>query len=209
MVGGSLLVHGIYNEGVTSVSVYLPGSQYWYDIRTGAVYTGGNHYKLDVSDESIPAFQQGGTIIPRKDRFRRSSTQMASDPYTLVIALNHTLEAEGELYVDDGRSYDYKKGAYINRRFVFSNGRLTSVNLAPDKSDKKIFSSNCVIERIILLGLKSQISKGGKTALVEPSNQRVDIESGPLMLRKGYYPSAVNVRKPNVRIDEDWSIAIL
>jgi len=209
MVGGSLLVHGIYNEGVTSVSVYLPGSQYWYDIRTGAVYTGGNHYKLDVSDESIPAFQQGGTIIPRKDRFRRSSTQMASDPYTLVIALNHTLEAEGELYVDDGRSYDYKKGAYIHRRFVFSNGRLTSVNLAPDKSDKKIFSSNCVIERIILLGLKSQISKGGKTALVEPSNQRVDIESGPLMLRKGSYPSAVNVRKPNVRIDEDWSIAIL
>lgn len=208
MVGGSLLVHGIYNEGATSVSVYLPGSQYWYDIRTGAVYTGGNHYKLDVSDESIPAFQQGGTIIPRKDRFRRSSTQMASDPYTLVIALNHSLEAEGELYVDDGRSYDYKKGAYIHRRFVFSNGRLTSVNLASDKLDKKIFSSDCVIERIILLGLKSQISKGGKTALVEPSNQRVDIESGPLMLRKGSYPSAVNVRKPNVRIDEDWSITI-
>lgn len=208
MVGGSLLVHGIYSEGATSVSVYLPGSQYWYDIRTGAVYTGGNHYKLDVSDESIPAFQQGGTIIPRKDRFRRSSTQMASDPYTLVIALNHTLEAEGELYVDDGRSYDYKKGAYIHRRFVFSNGRLTSVNLAPDMSDKKLFPSNCVIERIILLGLKSQISKGGKTAIVEPSNQRVDIESGPLMLRKGSYPSAVNVRKPNVRIDEDWSIKI-
>ncbi|KAH9308324.1 hypothetical protein KI387_036235, partial [Taxus chinensis] len=200
MVGGSLLVHGVYNEGATSVSVYLPGSQYWYDLRTGAVYTGGEHYKLDVSDESIPAFQQGGTIVPRKDRFRRSSTQMARDPYTLVIALNQSLEAEGELYVDDGRSYDYEKGEYIHRRFVFSNGRLTSVNLASDKSNKKSFSSNCSVERIVLLGLKPKISTGGRTAIVEPSNQRVDIESGPLKLRAGSYPSAAIVRKPNVPI---------
>lgn len=41
-------------------------------------------HNLDVSEETIPAFQRAGTIIPRKDRFRRSSTQMANDPYTLV-----------------------------------------------------------------------------------------------------------------------------
>lgn len=209
MIGGSLLVQGIYNEGATSVTVYLPGSQYWYDLRTGAVYTGGEHYKLGVSDESIPAFQRGGTIIPRKDRFRRSSTQMTGDPYTLVIALNRSLEAEGELYVDDGRSYDYEKGAYIYRRFVFSNGRLNSMNLASNKSNKKTLYSNCIVERIIILGLQSKISSGGRTALVEPSNQRVDIEAGPLRLRPKSYPSAVIVRKPNVPIDEDWSIKIL
>eukprot|EP01018_Ginkgo_biloba_P019091 Gb_13061 [translate_table: standard] len=209
MVGDSLLVHGVYSEGVTSVSVYLPGSRDWYDLRTGAVYPGGDHYKMEVSEKSIPAFQQAGTIIPRKDRFRRSSTQMADDPYTLVIALNHSLEAEGELYMDDGRSYDYNKGAYIHRRFVFSNGRLTSLNLASNKSGEKIFSSNCVIERIILLGLRLRISAGGKTALVEPSNHRVDLESGPLMLRQGSNPIAVIVRKPNVRIAEDWSIKVL
>ncbi|XP_057865762.1 probable glucan 1,3-alpha-glucosidase [Cryptomeria japonica] len=209
LVGGSLLVQGIYNEGATSVTVYLPGSQYWYDLRTGAVYTGGEHYKLGVSDESIPAFQRGGTIIPRKDRFRRSSTQMAGDPYTLVIALNGSLEAEGELYVDDGRSYDYEKGIYIYRRFVFSNGRLTSTNLASDKSNKKTLFSNCIVERIIILGLQSKISSGGRTALVEPSNRRVDIEAGPLKLRPKSYPLAVIVRKPNVQIDEDWSIKIL
>uniref|UniRef100_A0A0C9RX54 Probable glucan 1,3-alpha-glucosidase n=1 Tax=Wollemia nobilis TaxID=56998 RepID=A0A0C9RX54_9CONI len=208
MVGGSLLVHGIYNEGVTSVSVYLPGSKDWYDLRTGSVYTGGDHYMLDVTDESIPVFQQGGTIIPRRDRFRRSSTQMDRDPYTLVIALNRSSEAEGELYVDDGKTYDFEKGAYIHRRFVFSSGRLTSSNMASGVLHKK-FSSNRVIERIILLGLHSKISSGGRTALVEPSNQRVDIESGPLSLRPGSYPRAVVVRKPNVLIDEDWSIKIL
>lgn len=65
-------------------SVYLPGKELWYDFRTGSAYKGGKIHKLEVSEESIPAFQRAGTILPRKDRFRRSSTQMVHDPYTLV-----------------------------------------------------------------------------------------------------------------------------
>lgn len=66
------------------MSVYLPGKQSWYDFRTGTTYRGGITHQLEVSEESIPAFQKAGTIMPRKDRFRRSSTQMVNDPYTLV-----------------------------------------------------------------------------------------------------------------------------
>lgn len=65
-------------------SVYLPGKQSWYDLRTGTVYKGGVTHKLDVTEESIPAFQRAGTILTRKDRFRRSSSQMTNDPFTLV-----------------------------------------------------------------------------------------------------------------------------
>ena len=65
-------------------SVYLPGKQSWYDLRTGTVYKGGVTHKLEVTEESIPAFQRAGTILTRKDRFRRSSSQMTNDPFTLV-----------------------------------------------------------------------------------------------------------------------------
>lgn len=65
-------------------SVYLPGKESWYEVKTGVAYKGGRTHKLDVNEESVPAFQRAGTIIPRKDRFRRSSTQMVNDPYTLV-----------------------------------------------------------------------------------------------------------------------------
>ena len=64
------------------MTIHLTVSKYWYDLRTRAVYTRGEHYKLGVSNESILAFQRGGTIIPRKDRFHCSSTQMIGDPYT-------------------------------------------------------------------------------------------------------------------------------
>ncbi|XP_058070690.1 probable glucan 1,3-alpha-glucosidase [Magnolia sinica] len=205
MVGNSILVQGIYNEGAKHVSVYLPGGQSWYDLRTGVAYTGGTQHKLEVTEESIPAFQKAGTIVPRKDRFRRSSTQMVNDPYTLVIALNSSQAAEGELYVDDGKSYDFEHGAYIHRRFLFSDGKLTSSSIGPANAGEKRFSSDCVIERIIILGLLPR----AKGALIEPMNRMADIEPGPLMLRGGSKPVARFIRKPNVRIADDWTIKIL
>ncbi|GMI98099.1 glucosidase 2 alpha, PRIORITY IN SWEET LIFE 5, RADIAL SWELLING 3 [Hibiscus trionum] len=205
MVGNSLLVQGIYETRAKHASVYLPGKESWYDLRTGTTYKGGKTHKLEVSEESIPAFQRAGTIVPRKDRLRRSSTQMMHDPFTLVIALNSSQEAEGELYLDDGKSFDFKHGAYIHRRFVFSNGHLTSSNMASSTLGNSKFSSDCVIERIILLGY----TPGAKTALIEPGNQKAEIELGPLRFGGQHGGAAVTIRKPGVRVAEDWKIKVL
>lgn len=211
MVGSSLLVQGIFTERAKHVSIYLPEGQSWYSLSSGTAYKGGSSYKIEVMEECVPAFQRAGTILPRKDRFRRSSTQMINDPYTLVIALNSTQEAEGELYIDDGKSFEFLQGAYIHRRFVFSNGKLSSSNvvgpssLSLGKQDR--FSSDCIIDRIIILGYSLGSTK---TALVEPSNHKTDIILAPLnlgRLRSG--PSVVTIRKPNVRIADDWTIKIL
>ncbi|KAL2521192.1 putative glucan 1 [Forsythia ovata] len=205
MVGNSLLVQGIYTEKAKHVSVYLPGDQPWYDLRTGTAYKGGVTHKLEASEDSVPAFQRAGTILPRKDRFRRSSTQMENDPYTLVIALNSSQAAEGWLYVDDGKSFEFQQGAYIHRHFMYSDGKLTSSNMATAGSGSKKFASECIVERIILLGF----SPGPKNALIEPANEKVDIELGPLLLRGGRGSSVITIRKPNVRIADDWTIKIL
>ncbi|KAK2445095.1 Glycosyl hydrolase family 31 protein [Trifolium repens] len=205
MVGNSILVQGIYTEQAKHASVYLPGKQPWYDLRTGTVYKGGVTHKLDVTEESIPAFQRGGTILTRKDRFRRSSTQMANDPFTLVIALNSSQAAEGELYIDDGSSFGFLEGAFIHRRFIFANGKLTSVDVAPTSVGNVRHKSDVVIERIILLGH----APGSKHALIEPSNQKVDLELGPLWVQRARSPLFTTIRKPNARVAEDWTIKIL
>ena len=36
----------------------------------------------------IPVYQRGGTIIPKKERIRRSSSLTHNDPYTLIVALD-------------------------------------------------------------------------------------------------------------------------
>ncbi|XP_057550322.1 probable glucan 1,3-alpha-glucosidase [Amaranthus tricolor] len=205
MVGNSIFVQGVYSEKAKHTSVYLPGGQYWYDMRTGTAYKGGVTYKLEVSDESVPAFQRAGTIISRKDRYRRSSTQMVNDPYTLVIALDSSHSAEGELYIDDGKSFEFQRGAYIHRRFIFSDGKLTSINIAPSGNADKLFTTECVIERIILLGHTSR----PKSALIKPLNKEIEIEMGPLRLQRSQMASVLTIRKPNVRISNDWTIQIL
>uniref|UniRef100_A0A9I9DT50 Glucosidase II subunit alpha n=2 Tax=Cucumis melo TaxID=3656 RepID=A0A9I9DT50_CUCME len=204
MVGSALLVQGIYTKEAKKVSVYFPGKQSWYDFRTGTIYKGGVTHQIEVFEEGIPTFQKAGTIIPRKDRFRRSSTQMVNDPYTLVVALNSSQTAEGELYIDDGKSFEFKQGAFIHRRFVFSDGKLTSLNVGPIASSSTKFSSNCFIERIILLG-----HSGAKSALVEPENRKVDIELGPLHFLKGRRTSVLTIRKPNLLIRDDWTVKIV
>jgi len=45
----------------------------------------------------IPVFLRGGSIIPRRQRFRRSSLAMRSDPFTLLIALDEKVKRKRTL----------------------------------------------------------------------------------------------------------------
>lgn len=47
-----------------------------------------------------------------------------------MIALDEKGEAQGEIYLDDGESMAYQRGEYVKRRFEFSSGRLSSVDIS-------------------------------------------------------------------------------
>uniref|UniRef100_G3Q055 Glucosidase II alpha subunit b n=1 Tax=Gasterosteus aculeatus aculeatus TaxID=481459 RepID=G3Q055_GASAC len=88
--------------------------------------TPDNQSLIMVTMSSIPVFQRGGSIIPRKMRVRRSSSCMTHDPYTLYVALNLQRTAEGELYIDDGHTFNYEKKEFIHRRLSFAKNMLSS-----------------------------------------------------------------------------------
>ena len=137
--GTGLLVKPVVTEGAETVSIYLPPSTLYYDYFTYTIHKGtGSSITLPAPLENIPILMRAGHIIPRRDRPRRSSGLMRNDPYTLIIALTPESTADGELYVDDGESFEYEVGAYIHRRFSFSDGKLISEDLAmPAKNEKK------------------------------------------------------------------------
>ena len=131
MVGGSLLVAPVLHKGATSVEVYFPGNTVWYDYWT--------HEKMEVTGvktvptpyEKVPVFQRGGTIIPIRERVRRSAALMHEDPITLIVAPDKAGKASGTLYLDDGKSFDYQSGGKIYMRFTFDDGKLESKILTP------------------------------------------------------------------------------
>jgi len=191
------LVKPVLHAGQTSTDVYLPGQEPWYDVDTFVGYApnGGNILTMETPIDKMPVFQRGGSIIPRQLRVRRSSSLMAKDPYTLFVALDSKGEASGELYVDDGHSFDYQKGDYIRRRFSFSNGRL-SASTSTLKEAGKLDIDN-TIERVVVLGLKNAPS----SVTFEGTDVAVDFDFHAEQ-------NLLVLRKPDVKVVDDWTIAL-
>lgn len=118
---------------------------------------------------------------------------MEDDPYTLFVALNPQRAAEGELYIDDGHTFNYEKKDFIHRRLSFANNVLSSVNLAPDAQ----FSTRSWIERIVILGA----SKPNKVTLkaAEGQESQVEFEFDASM-------SVLTLRKPGMNAGLDWAV---
>lgn len=199
MIGSSLLVKPITTPGATSIDVLFPGdeTELWYDVKSMRSYQGGSTKTFtDISLATIPVYQRGGSIVPYKFRLRRSSTQMADDPFTLIVTLDSKGQAEGELYFDDSKSYNYRnKKEFVHRRFVLQDNVLQSINL--DKESK--FDSLAWIERVIVYG----VTASPKSVRIEYDNKE---QSAELQFTYDQTNKALLVRKPGVKINVDWKL---
>lgn len=203
-VGGTgLLAHPVVTEGAESVEVYLPDNEVYYDYFTYKTYSGHGKHTIAAPLDTIPLLMQGGHIIPRKDRPRRSSGLMKFDPYTFVIVLSRDQTASGELYVDDGDSFDYESGAYIRRAFSFADGILESKDIAVKGKLTSAYlktMKNVGLEKIIIVGAPASWSQ--KTSVV--------VGKGEAALEyheaQGGNASWALVKAPKVLIGEDWTI---
>eukprot|EP01050_Picozoa_sp_SAG11_P028490 SAG11_NODE_7632_length_1119_cov_0.878431_1_plen_188_part_10 len=167
IAGKDLLVKPVTAPGTTSLSVYLPGtaSTLWYDVLTAQPSAGGVDKVVETPLHRIPVFQRGGSIIPKRMRLRRSSVAMANDPYTLQVAMDHEGSASGDLYLDDGHSYDHaKKNAFQRRRFTWSGNTLSCVE-APAPFGNPVLPAplelppSVTVERVLVWGWPSAPSK--------------------------------------------------
>jgi alpha 1,3-glucosidase len=131
MVGSALLVQPVVAKDQHTQAVFLPGEgQRWYHYDTHALGVGPARITVDAPLGQPPVFYRGGSIIPRKDRVRRSSSLTWSDPYTLVVAVDANNQAAGRLYFDDFETFAYESGAYVDKAIVFRDGSLSSSDYA-------------------------------------------------------------------------------
>uniref|UniRef100_A0A674D350 Glucosidase II alpha subunit n=1 Tax=Salmo trutta TaxID=8032 RepID=A0A674D350_SALTR len=185
LLGEDLLVHPVTEEGARGVTAYLPGKgEVWFDVHTFQKHNGAQNLYIPVTISSIPVFQRGGSIIPRKARVRRSSSCMEHDPYTLFVALSPKRFAQGELYIDDGHTFNFdKQKQFIHRRFSFANNALSSRSV-------KFLSHIMFIFVVTLL----DFCLYGKESLLE-------FEFDTSM-------SVLTLRKPGVNAGLDWTVVL-
>ena len=64
--------------------------------------------------EALPARPQAAL---ESSLYRAELSVDQDDPYTLVVALDSKGCAEGDLYVDDGKSFAFERGVFAHRHF--------------------------------------------------------------------------------------------
>ncbi|XP_070507636.1 neutral alpha-glucosidase C-like [Chironomus tepperi] len=132
MLSDKLLVSPVLEPKSTFVIVRFPSTNgadegdIWYDIYDNyKKYDKVGTQGIEASEDKVPVFQRGGTIIPRKMEPRQSSFYMRDDPLTLFVAVDKDLKATGNVFIDDETSYKYRDGSYKMVDFKFDNMTLT------------------------------------------------------------------------------------
>jgi alpha 1,3-glucosidase len=150
MIGDSLLIRGVFNEGETEVDVYLPGTKdtLWYNFndKTATANHGGQTVSVDVSLQTIPVYVKGGSIVPMKLTERSSTEGMKDDPISLMVYPNSQGKATGLLYLDDGETTAHEAGEYVAVSIYFENGGITYQKIAGDWD----FDDSVIKEAIVI-----------------------------------------------------------
>ncbi|KAK4219231.1 2 subunit alpha glucosidase [Rhypophila decipiens] len=208
-----LLARPVTKEGQNSVDIWIPDDEVYYDYFTYNLIptTKGKKVTLDAPLDKIPLLMQGGHIFARRDRPRRSSALMKWDDYTLVVAVSKDgKSAEGDLYVDDGDSFDFEKGQYIRRKFVMEGSTISSVD-AEGRDTKGVKEGEWMkkmrgvsVDKIMVVGAPSSWANKKEVSVEsEGKSWSVEVEYSPAA--KGRAAFAV-IKKVGARIGADWKI---
>lgn len=198
MIGAALLACPITDPGVQLVNVFLPGfDEIWYDVQSLTPHKGGRTITLPVTMDTVPVFQRGGTIICRATGTGSCTEDFQKQPLSLTVALNSQEIAEGELYLDDGCTFNYADTkAFCLRTFKMESGRLCSRALSEEGS----FNSDTIIQSVTVMGQKRK-----------PSSVAVHVSAGAVEKHEFNFDerlSILTLNKLNLRAVTDWEIQV-
>jgi mannosyl-oligosaccharide alpha-1,3-glucosidase len=207
MVGSGLLAAPVLKEGNLERTVYLPGKEPWYDLFAPAAFgtaiRGGTEVTVSAPLDRMVAFQRGGSVIPKQERRRRSSQAMATDPYTLVVALDARGTADGELFMDDGSSYDYLNGAHVLRRFSYRDDTLSVSSVSG--TGMGFLGEDSAVERVVIMGRSGAVPTHAVIRRVAADDTAVHAD-----VTVDESTGVVVVRKPGVLAGKgEWSILLV
>lgn len=226
-----LLCKPVTTQGETSASVYISDAQVYYDYfshtayRPSASETTGRTVTVPAALHEIPLLIRGGSIVPTRERPRRSSPLMKHDPFTLRVALDVDGSAKGELYLDDGEGFGYQRGELVWRAF---QATTTHADVGKEKKREIVIRSNDLAS-----GMSSYVPTNAFARVMEEADVRVErvvvmgVDTRPVSVSvvresegggralewtyeagDGERAGVVVVKDPAVGITKDWTVAI-
>lgn len=199
-VGDSgLLVKPVLQKGQRTVDMTLAHGIYYHypSLDTLVVQTADVEIKqLDAPIESVPVLLEGGHIIFSKERYRRSAKLYRNDPYTLTVAPDMFENAKGNIYVDDGETFNFQSGQFLEAEVTLHKGQVLK-NIPLHTPTSEVFIGNRHIDKIVLPVGRIAVSERVK---VQKGHETYEIAVD----REGL--NSIALLNPLVRLDEEWEI---
>jgi len=153
-IGHALLITPVLEQGGVTVKGYFPKGT-WYDFRTFEQITlsKGDYIELKAPLEVIPLHIRGGYVLPLQTP-KYSTKETRSTEFSLIVALDESGSAKGDLYLDDGESLNtqiYSLIEYVASTFE-KVGRLTGQGLFNFKEPQ-------VLDKVTVLGVNFKVNK--------------------------------------------------
>ena len=128
MLGPSLLVAPVVQQGATSRTVYLPAGANWIDYYSEANYPGGQVINVNAPIDRIPLFVRAGSIIPAGPNLQYVTDN--SVPPLAIADIYPGSDSSFTLYEDDGISMNYVTGSSLQTNIsktTSSNGASVQI----------------------------------------------------------------------------------
>jgi alpha-glucosidase/alpha-D-xyloside xylohydrolase len=125
--GRDILVSPVVEKGATVRRLYLPRGA-WFDFWTEERIDGAREIERPVDLETMPLHVRAGAIVPLGP-----IRQVVDEPIDAPLSLSIYPGADGAfmVYEDDGRSFDYRKGAWMGIEMRWQDAaRRLSLRLA-------------------------------------------------------------------------------
>lgn len=157
MVGRGLLVAPVMEEGARLHEVYLPAGERWYDLfnpmLSGRELKVSGKVEMEVDIERMVVLQRGGSVVCVNSSIGGCTQNMSfSRGLTVMVALDNDGRGEGDVYIDDGRSFDFESGAYILNKFIFEDDVLRVEWISGNGFDEEM-----AVERVVVMGVKGKV----------------------------------------------------
>ena len=161
ILGESLYVVPVLEDDVDEIEVVKPPG-IWYCFFNGTKLEEDTNV-VPVTLEKIPIYIRGGKIVSTFTQVEKSSlSTLIKSSLTLYIALDENKEATGDLFFDDGISFQYLNGSFIHRFFTFKGNTLKVSNYnnkdgSPTQTNIPSSSATLFIDNIIIYGLSQEV----------------------------------------------------
>ncbi|CAF1156940.1 unnamed protein product [Adineta steineri] len=150
LIGSSIMIAPVTDDGLRQVRVYIPSS-HWYDYYTGSLIQAKQEFvTVNAPLETIPIFLRGGAIIPTQG-YASNTKYSRMKPFGLIVVLNADGQAAGDLFYDDGESFNtIDTQNYYYALFTWSSkDRQLSINVTVNNYS---YMSTLVLDSLTIYG---------------------------------------------------------